>query len=514
LRVACPWKCCVSLEETFFLIWIILILVIAAAGLGLLLAQSQRRLRIMAYELELRQREKKTVFEFLDRIGSNLTAGADGNATMELIVSFAQDATKADAAALFLVEQTSPTLRARIVKGLFPPLHKLSSDKIFAKRKYLADLIMKETIRLGEGVVGKVAASGAGLLIVDVARDSHTADADFGGVDVRDMLLAPLSVRAESLGVLVLVNKQGGGRFNAVDQSLVSAIANQAAVTLDLVRLWRLRAEQQRMEHELELARSFQAMLLPRKTPRFEALELAGFYQPAQEVGGDYYDFIEIDDRSLGIVIADVSGKGIPGALVMAAVRATLHAEARLSRSPKVVLQRVNDQAARDTSDSVFITMTYAVLDLQTGIFRFCRAGHEPVLCCTDGDSEVKSYAPEGIALGVMEGSVFGVTQEQEIQLARGETVLLYTDGVTEAVDRDSFEYGEARVRAGLIAQGHLGPQALLDSIVAGVEKFSAGMPQHDDMTMVALRWRGHPDGALSTAEGAAIEAGDSLGTK
>jgi serine phosphatase RsbU (regulator of sigma subunit) len=167
------------------------------------------------------------------------------------------------------------------------------------------------------------------------------------------------------------------------------------------------------------------------------------------------------------------------------------------------VLQRVNDQAARDTSDSVFITMTYAVLDLETGVFRFCRAGHEPVLCCTDGDSKVRSYAPDGIALAVMEGSVFGVTQEQEIQLARGETVLLYTDGVTEAVDRDSLEFGEARVQVKMLKESHLGPQALLDSIVAEVEKFSQGMPQHDDMTMVALRWRGFSDADVAAVAGA-----------
>ncbi len=469
----------------------LVILLVALLALSLVLLVSVRNRAVLLSEQNAaNENEKKIVYDFLDRIGQNVTSGADVDQTIEMIVTFAQEATKADAAGLF-TRDAAGVYRPRVIKGLFPPLHRsAAADKLLAKRKYIADKVMKETFMAGDGVLGVVAKTGQQLLITDASTDERIPDVENTGVEINDLIITPLTVRGEITGVLAVVNKVGGERFNAADASIAAAIADQAAVTYDLVKLYKVKAEQQRLEQELALARAFQAILIPTQTPDLEKVAITGFYRSALEVGGDYFDYIPIDDTHLGIAVADVSGKGIPGALVMSMVRATLRAEARLSLSPKQVLQRVNDQTAQDTRDSVFITMTYGVLDTETGIFRFCRAGHEPILCCSKDLRSVKSYLPEGIALGIVAGETFGVTQEMEIDLAQEQSVVLYTDGVIEAVNGAGEEYGERRFHEALASHSEQEPRKIIDEVIHDIEKFTSGLPQHDDITLFIVSWK------------------------
>jgi sigma-B regulation protein RsbU (phosphoserine phosphatase) len=450
------------------------------------------RNRVLARQdsLDTLEAEKRTNFEFLDRIGAQVTGGTNPDETMDLIVTFAQEATKADAAGIFLLDSSKKKLKPKIIKGLFPPLQKTYSEKLFSKRKFLTDLVMKEEVPLGEGIVGRVAETGKPLLIKDARNDDRVPRNEFTGVEVHDLVLVPLTVRGEVLGVLVLVNKRERGPFNETDQRLVSSIAEQAALTLHLVKLHRHMAEKQRIEQELSLARTFQKMLLPQFTPSSPNFEIEGFYEPAMEVGGDYFDYIEIDERHLGIAIGDVSGKGIPGALVMATVRATLQAEARITLSPLEALRIVNERVSRDTQDGVFITMTYGVLDLVEGTFRFCRSGHEPVICCQYGEEGVKTHSPAGIALGIAGGELFNVTEEETIQLSEGTTAVLYTDGVIEAMDGQRDQYGEERLHAILSEHRRESPGRIIQHVVADIGEFTRGLPQHDDITLVVLRWK------------------------
>ncbi len=472
--------------------WILLaLLIVVLAGGGYLYwkkVQAEEKLRA---DLWVLQREEKALFDFLNQFGQRMTSGTDTGPAMDLIVSFAQEATTADAAGLFVRDKGGRTLRARVVSGLFPPFHEVTSDRLFSKRKYVAEMVKREVIEVGEGVIGRVAVTGRPLLVADASKDERIPKPDISGLAVKDLLAVPLNVRDENLGVLVLVNKREGPPFNEADESLITAVARQASVTLDLIRLHRDKQERQRLEQELELARTFQALLLPRRTPSYPNIRLAGAYRPALEIGGDYYDFIPIDDRYLGIAVGDVAGKGVPGALIMAAVRAALRAEARLSLSPREVLQRVNTVAREDTKDSVFITMTYGVLDTETGRFRFCRAGHEPVICCPGDGKGIVSYLPEGIALGIVEGETFGITEEQEIDLSSERTAILYTDGIVEAMNARSEEYGEMRFHRQVQQHASGSPEELLEAILGDVGKFVRDRDQHDDITIVVINWTG-----------------------
>jgi sigma-B regulation protein RsbU (phosphoserine phosphatase) len=466
-------------------------LLIVMVFLGFLLRRQSKRVLSLRYELANRIREKSAVFDFLNRLGELVTTRLDQQGTLQLVVQFLQDATKADAAAIFLRQPDEPdVLRAAVVQGLFPPLHKTTTDRLLAKRKFVAEKVRKDSIRVGEGIVGRVADTGKGMLITDAARDERVPREASEVIPIRDLLLAPILVRDEVLGVIALVNKREDGPFGDNDMSLVTAIADQAAVTIDLVRLYAELSQKQRMEQELRVAKEFQEMLLPRKQPKLDSVDIAGFNRPALEVGGDYFDYIDVDEDHVGIAIADVSGKGTPGAMVMASVRATLRAEARGELSPKQVLTRVNAQAVRDTKTGVFITMTYGVLNIRTGAFRFARAGHDPLICCRGENEPLSLHEPNGIALGLVEGDIFGIIEEEEISLRTEKTIILYTDGVVEAMDEQKKEYGQPRLHEVVKTFASEPPPRIVEEIVRDIESFTEGRDQHDDITIVVLQWK------------------------
>jgi sigma-B regulation protein RsbU (phosphoserine phosphatase) len=225
--------------------------------------------------------------------------------------------------------------------------------------------------------------------------------------------------------------------------------------------------------------------------PDLPEIAVHGTSDPALEVGGDYFDFIHVDDDHLGIVVGDVSGKGIPGALVMATLRSALRAEARGELSPKAVLQRVNSLVTRDTKEGIFVSVTYGILDRRTGKFRYARAGHEPLICCHEREARLTTHEPPGMVLGMLEGEVFDLLEEQEEDISKCGTAVLYTDGVPEAMNADAEEYGVERFHEVLVKNAGKDPEEISARVLEDIRQFSEGIPQHDDITLVVLRWRG-----------------------
>ncbi|MBI1785705.1 PP2C family protein-serine/threonine phosphatase, partial [Candidatus Sumerlaeota bacterium] len=306
---------------------------------------------------------------------------------------------------------------------------------------------------------------------------------------VHSLILTPLRVRGRNLGVLVIANKEGDEVFDSRDTMLLHALAEQAALTVDLVRLSDLLTKQQKLEQELQIAREFQGMLLPQSLPNIEGYEFGALNESALMVGGDFYDFIPVDRNHLGIVIADVSGKGIPGALIMAVVRSHLRAEARDTLSPKEVLRRVNERILSETKENVFVTITYAILDIPNQRIRLVRAGHEPILVRHEKPSaRVEAILPEGMAVGLMPTEVFQSTEEVESQLEEGDTVFLYTDGAIEAVNAADEEFGRERLIEFLSGPAGRSAPEWIAGLAGEIRNFSRGIPQHDDITLLAFR--------------------------
>ncbi len=469
-------------------------LTLLALLMGLLV--QQRRVERYRDRVERVRREKEAVIQLMDNIGERMTRGIDLNETLKVIAEYVVKATKAESGAIFLLDETGEAFQARVIVGQFPPL--FPDDELLAARKkhpdqfvpYPEDKIRNRRIRIGDGIVGEAMKHDQPLLITDAEADPRIPREAGASGPTHSLMFSRLRVRGRDFGVLAVANKRSDAVFNARDSQLLHALADQAAVTVDLVKLHEVLAKQQRLERELEIAREFQRMLLPAVCPAAEGYDFSAVSQPALMVGGDFYDFIPLDAEHLGIVIGDVSGKGIPGALIMATVRSDLRAEARGTLSPIDALQRVNERLLTETKEDVFVTMTYAILDLPRRRLKLVRAGHEPTLLARrepDGETRVRAISPEGMAVGLLPAEVFDRVVEEDIQLQDGDLVLLYTDGVIEAINGRTEEFGRDRLMR-LLSEGEgFGAKQLLATISEDVERHTEGIPQHDDITMIAI---------------------------
>jgi serine phosphatase RsbU (regulator of sigma subunit)/predicted ester cyclase len=246
-------------------------------------------------------------------------------------------------------------------------------------------------------------------------------------------------------------------------------------------RLEQERIERERIEQELRVARSIQQASLPEEVPELEGWELTPHYRPAREVGGDFYDFLELEDGYLGLVVGDATGKGVPAALVMASARSMLRAVTQASNSPGEVLRRVNDPLVIDIPPNMFVTCFYAILDPESGSLRYANAGHDTPYLHRDGDAE--ELRARGMPLGLMPGMSY---EEKETVLEAGETALFYSDGLVEAHDPHGKMFGFSRLRE-LVAE-HGEERSLGDFLLEELYSFTGeGWEQEDDITLLTL---------------------------
>jgi sigma-B regulation protein RsbU (phosphoserine phosphatase) len=245
--------------------------------------------------------------------------------------------------------------------------------------------------------------------------------------------------------------------------------------------------EKEKMERELEVARGIQQSMVPRKLPHLTGFDFGARMTPARAVGGDFFDFIPMSECTLGIVIGDVSDKGVPAALFMALTSNLLRAEARRASSVSDALHHVHRQLLEINDAGMFVSLLYGVLNGTTREFRYARAGHElPLLCDARGELVGLPYA-DGQPLGAMDGILL---DEQTVVLPSGSTVLLYTDGLTDVLDAQGNQFGLERLRQAFSARRGAPAQVLCDSLLELTAVYRAATPQYDDITLVAVRVR------------------------
>jgi sigma-B regulation protein RsbU (phosphoserine phosphatase) len=243
------------------------------------------------------------------------------------------------------------------------------------------------------------------------------------------------------------------------------------------------------MVRELEIARSVQMSLLPKADPIVSGFDIAGICIPALEVGGDYYDFVNLAGRKLGIAIGDVSGKGVPAAIYMTLTKGILQSHAEDNVSPKSVLSKVNSLMYRTIERNSFVSMFYAVLDVDKHTIRFSRAGQCPVILTQRVEGSGTFLTPKGMALGLERGTIFeSVLEEQELPLRSGEVLVFYTDGFTEAMNTRGEEFGETRLVEAIGKHRNKSAGEIIKGLCEEIREYTEGKPQHDDMTMVVLK--------------------------
>ena len=464
--------------------------VLAALVFGGLALFMRRRLRDEEKRNDQYRLDREAENAFLHRIGTCINTSLDLEMALQIITDHIMKATEAAAGAVFLIDSRGQGLQARAVSGLFPPMFPMERA-VPPDNRYLAHLLKNRTIGIGEGIIGFVAGTGESALIGDAQSDPRVPKTDVEALQIHSMMVTPLRLQQKILGVLAIINKRKGSThqvFVERDLELMELLTDQAALTVYVVKLYEQLTERQLIEKELEVAQEFQRMLLPGEYPKAPGFDIAAFSRPALEIGGDYYDFIEIDPDHIGIAIVDVAGKGIPGALVMATLRSMLRAEAEGNLSPKQVLKRVNRRVLKDTKQNIFITIIYGIIDLRTHRMKFVRAGHEPLIIWNQREQKNQLFAPEGMALGMVEDKLFDVLEECEIDLEPGDMIVFYTDGVVEATSASGQEYGEDRFVRKLETDRAPNSKEQIDSILASINSFTGGIAQQDDITLVVVK--------------------------
>jgi serine phosphatase RsbU (regulator of sigma subunit)/putative methionine-R-sulfoxide reductase with GAF domain len=298
------------------------------------------------------------------------------------------------------------------------------------------------------------------------------------------LLSVPLLIKNDIFGTLLVLEAPEGLRFRTRRLDIITGIAQQAALAIQNDRLQAEMVVRERLETEVELARQIQQTFIPETLPLLSGWDLAARWRTARQVGGDFYDVMELPDGHIGLFIADVADKGVPAALFMALTRTLVRAAVAETESPAEALSRVNDLLIPDTRQGMFVTAVYAVLYPDTGKLVYANAGHNPPLWLKH-DGKVERLTRTGMALGVLEGEK---VEERTIKLKKGAHLLLYTDGLSEAFSASGDMFGEERIISALQAGTDKSAERLLQGVEADLDEFVGDEEQSDDLTMLLLR--------------------------
>ncbi|MCG8608278.1 SpoIIE family protein phosphatase [bacterium] len=250
-------------------------------------------------------------------------------------------------------------------------------------------------------------------------------------------------------------------------------------------------ADQERLQKEMQVAQDIQQTLLPMEFPELEGYEIASYYEAAKEVGGDYYDFVEVDKDTLGIAVADVSGKGVPGSLVMTMIRTALRTEARGIKDAAEVLARVNEFVSNDIKKGMFVTIFYLIVDSKRRRINYASAGHNPMILYRGSTQKTYYLNPKGFPIGIQlpQKDLFRRSiQSETIELAKDDILLVYTDGITEAMNPERVLFGEERLLQTMREHGHLEVNEFVENLKNSIYSFTEGNPQYDDISLVAIK--------------------------
>ena len=298
--------------------------------------------------------------------------------------------------------------------------------------------------------------------------------------------IVPLLLNGDALGVLML-NQREPRSPQPSEVRFLRLMANQAAMAIDRARLHEEEVKMQALEKDLALGQQIQIGLLPESCPSVPGWDFAAFYQAAREVGGDFYDFIELPGKPqrLGVVIADVTGKGVPAALFMARGSTMIRTTALANRSPKAALSLANSLMLQGRKADLFLTAFYAVLDTEAGRLTYTNAGHNPPLWFRPGTGQIQELRAQGIVLGIFSEVDL---EDLEVAVEPGDYLIFFTDGVTEAMDTNHVLFGQDRLEEAIRASEGASAQELQEAIVKSIRAFTGDIPQSDDLTVFVVR--------------------------
>lgn len=340
--------------------------------------------------------------------------------------------------------------------------------------------LVEPQLRLGEGFIGRVAQTGKPIISHDVTQDQRYFSAR---ERTRSEMVAPIISNDVVLGVFDL-ESDSLNAYTDDDLQLLQLLTSQVAIIIEKVHLHEQVVEKKRIEAQLEVARQVQLELLPDNDPQMDNFDISAYVFPTEEVSGDYYDWVKIFEDQIGIVVADAVGKGMPAALLMSFLRASLRAGMQVGYASSIALTKINDLLWDSVKDNQFITAIYGTLDSTNRTFVFSNAGHNPPLLIK-GDGEYRFVEYGDLPLGMFREVRY---HQHFIRFERGQTMVIYTDGITEAANEHGEEYGQERLAKSILEGIELPAKKLIDHVRKDVADFTERKFLDDDGTLFIIK--------------------------
>jgi serine phosphatase RsbU (regulator of sigma subunit) len=401
----------------------------------------------------------------ISKVGITLLSSATLNETLEQIVSLVFEAVPADRCLIMMRDAANEDLRVAVAR----------------LRDRVGDV---GEIRVSRNVLDEVVMRGKSVLTSDAQHDPRFASGTVVLQGVRSVLAVPLGVSDKVFGIIYADSPIAEGRFTEDHLKVLTTLASVAAIRVENTRLVEARLERERFERELALASEIQQRFQPTAPPIVNGYELQGISFPCYEIGGDYYDFIEREDGRLVIALGDVSGKGTAAALLMSSLHAAVHAQAGSHETLVATISAVNKYLADNIPANRFVTLFYAELDPDSGALSFLNAGHNPPLI-VHAAGTVEQLASGGLPLGIKPDADY---REGRTQLQPGDVLVIYSDGVTEAVSPSGEEFGATRLYEVVSRNIESSAAGIRDRIESSLTKFAQGTSAADDITLVIVK--------------------------
>lgn len=401
-------------------------------------------------------------------ITKTISRSLDLEEVLTLVMDTLGTLLKYDAAGIYLLEKNTQTENEYIFKSKAIRGYEISFD------------LVEPRLKLGEGFIGYVAQTGNPIICPDVSKDKRYFHAR---QRTRSEMVAPIISNNEVIGVFDLESDDLNA-YNEDDLSILQLLASQVAIIIEKVELHEQAVEKKRIQAQLEVARQVQLELLPERDPLLKNFDISAYNFSTEEVSGDYYDWVEIFDDQIGVVVADAVGKGIPAALLMAFLRASLRTGVQIGYAPHIALSKVNDLLWDSVEDNQFVTAIYGILDATNRTFVFSNAGHNPLLLVNpNGEHKFVEYGD--LPLGMFRGMRY---HQHFIRFDAKQTLVLYTDGITEAANAEGEEYGCERLAERVLAGIHLPAKKMIDFIRKDIADFTERKFLDDDGTLFIIK--------------------------
>ena len=347
------------------------------------------------------------------------------------------------------------------------------------------DLTMERVpIRLDSQITGWMLMKKQPLMSNDVRTDERFTLAEEHYKFFHSILGVPLKAKGDLIGYLAVFNKKEGKEFTEDDRKLLSIIASQSAQLIENARLYEEEKEYLSMKEEMRLAQTIQMNLLPEVKPELSGYDISATNIPAKEVGGDYFDFISLNEDHFAFCIADITGKGMPAALLMSNLQASLRSQALINVETSLCVNNINRLLYNNTESNKFATLFYGVLDTERHVIEYCNAGHDQPIHIRNGviDSELEAT---GLILGVLEEFPY---EQDQVHMEVNDVLVLYTDGITEAMNPDEEEFGIERTREILLKHSDKSAIEIQDMLINAIVSHAGSQKQSDDITLMVIK--------------------------